>query len=221
MEQNYPQRGHLALNARFGLPAVAAACPATPAALTPTTAVRLPGDFVVWLLVLLELLTFGMLFLAFAGARLHQPALFAAGQATLDLNSGAINTALLVSASACAAQALHSVKAQRSRSAARWLIAALIFGLGFLGVKSLEYAAKWQEGIDIANNTFAMLYVGITGFHFLHAAVGCLLFALLWWPTRQGRYGPANCHTLETVTVFWHMVDLLWMVLFPLIYVLR
>lgn len=188
----------------------------------PTAATtRLPGDLVVWFLVLLELLTFAMLFVAFAGARLKHPDLFAAGQATLDLNSGAINTVLLISASACAARALHSVQQRSPQVAARWLLAALLFGLGFLGVKSVEYLHKWQEGIDVANNTFAMLYVGITGFHFLHAAVGCLFFALLWAPTRRGAYSPENCHTLETVTVFWHMVDLLWMVLFPLIYVLR
>jgi len=66
-----------------------------------------------------------------------------------------------------------------------------------------------------------MLYVMLTGFHFLHALVGCVLFALVWAPTRSGKYTPDNCSTLETVTVFWHMVDLLWMILFPLVYVLR
>ena len=53
------------------------------------------------------------------------------------------------------------------------------------------------------------------------AIVGVVFFALVWAPTRRGAYCPRNCHTLETVTVFWHMVDLLWMVLFPLVYVLR
>lgn len=188
----------------------------------PASSPRLPGDMVVWLLVLLELLTFAMLFIGFAGARLAQPEVFAAGQATLDLHSGALNTLLLVSASACAARALHAVRAQaRHRVAARWLLGALACGLGFMVVKTAEYVVKWQQGLDVANNQFAMLYVGITGFHFLHAGVGCLFFALLYRPTRRGTYGSGNCHTLETVTVFWHMVDLLWMVLFPLIYVLR
>lgn len=197
------------------------------ACLAPSTAANrpnapyLPGDLVVWLLVLLELLTFTILFVGFAGARLWQPEVFAQGQASLDLQSGAINTVLLITASACAALALHAVRQGQHRPGAHWLLGALLFGLGFIVSKSLEYAAKWQEGLDVANNTFAMLYVGLTGFHFLHALVGCLFFALLWWPTYQGRYGPGNCRTLETVTVFWHMVDLLWMVLFPLVYVLR
>ena len=190
-------------------------------ALEPMPGPRLPGDLVVWLLVLVELLTFGMLFIAFAAARLREPAVFAAGQATLDLNSGALNTVLLVSASGCAARALHAVRGGRSTAGARWLLGALACALGFLAVKGHEYADKWREGIDVANNTFYLLYVMLTGFHFLHAAVGCLLFALLWPPTRRGAYGPGHCHALETGVVFWHMVDLLWMVLFPLVYVLR
>lgn len=182
---------------------------------------RLVGDLVVWLLVLAELLTFGILFAAFAFARLREPGLFAAGQATLDLSTGATNTVLLVSASWCAARSVQAVRAGRSRQGARWLLGALACGCGFLVFKSLEYAHKWREGIDVAENTFYLLYVMLTGFHFLHAAVGCIIFAVLWAPTRRGAYGPQQCHALETGAVFWHMVDLLWMVLFPLVYVLR
>lgn len=181
----------------------------------------LPGDLVVWLLVLLELLTFTILFAGFAGARAFNPELFAQGQSTLDLQSGAINTVLLISASACAALALHRVREGEHKTGANWLVGAILFGLGFICVKSMEYFTKWQEGIDIADNTFGMLYIGLTGFHFLHALAGCIFFAMLLRPTFQGRYTPKNCRTLETVTVFWHMVDLLWMVLFPLVYVLR
>ncbi len=100
----------------------------------------------------------------------------------------------------------------------RWLWAS-----AFYVVRSTEYWQKWQLGLDFANNAFDMLYVMLTGFHFLHALVGCvLLFAMVWAPTRSGGdCTPDNCSTLETVTVFWHMVDLLWMILFPLVYVLR
>ncbi|WP_298213167.1 cytochrome c oxidase subunit 3 [Acidovorax sp.] len=182
---------------------------------------RLAGDLVVWLLVLAELLTFGILFAAFAVTRVREASLFAAGQATLELSTGAINTVLLVSASWCAARAVHAVRANASRQGARWLLGALACGCGFLLLKSLEYLHKWHEGIDVAENSFYLLYVMLTGFHFLHAAVGCIIFAVLWQPTRRGAYGPGNCHALETGAVFWHMVDLLWMVLFPLVYVLR
>ncbi|RQO80815.1 cytochrome c oxidase subunit 3 family protein [Acidovorax sp. FJL06] len=182
---------------------------------------RLVGDLVVWLLVLAELLTFGILFASFAVTRVRERALFAAGQATLDLSSGAINTVLLVSASWCVARSVHAVRADQSRTGARWLLGALTSGCGFLVLKTVEYVHKWNEGINVAENSFYLLYVMLTGFHFLHAAVGCILFAVLWRPTRHGAYGPGNCHALETGAVFWHMVDLLWMLLFPLVYVLR
>ncbi|PUA97365.1 nitric oxide reductase NorE protein [Acidovorax sp. 107] len=187
----------------------------------PAPAQRLPGDLVVWLLVLAELLTFGILFASFAVTRVRERALFAAGQATLDLSSGAINTVLLVSASWCVARSVHAVRAGQSGPGARWLLGALTGGCGFLVLKTLEYVHKWNEGIDVAENSFYLLYVMLTGFHFLHAAVGCIIFAVLWGPTRRGAYGPGNCHALETGAVFWHMVDLLWMLLFPLVYVLR
>lgn len=198
-----------------------AATPELSSTHAPADATRLPGDLVVWLLVLAELLTFAILFVSFAVARLREPALFAAGQATLDVGSGAINTVLLVSASACVVHALYAVRGGRSTPGARWLLAALACGLGFLVLKSVEYVHKWQEGIDVAENTFYLLYVMLTGFHFLHVVAGCIFFALLWPKTRRGTYGPHDCHALETGAVFWHMVDLLWMVLFPLVYVVR
>lgn len=182
---------------------------------------RLVGDLVIWLLVLAELLTFGMLFIAFALARIRERAVFSAGQATLDLSRGAINTVLLVTASWCVASSVRAVRVNDSKKGARWLLVALACGCGFLVLKSVEYLHKWQEGIDIANNSFYLLYVMLTGFHFLHATVGCIIFAVLWAPTRRGAYGADTCHALETGAVFWHMVDLLWMVLFPLVYVLR
>ena len=166
-----------------------------------TPAPRLVGDLVVWLLVLAELLTFGILFAAFAFARLREPGLFAAGQATLDLSTGAINTVLLVSASWCVARSVQAVRNGRSAQGARWLLGALACGCGFLVFKSLEYAQKWREGVDVAENTFYLLYVMLTGFHFLHAAVGCIIFAVLWRPTRRGAYGPQQCHALETGAV--------------------
>lgn len=198
--------------------------PSPPSTPTADDAQRLPGDLVVWLLVLVELLTFGILFGTFAITRLREAAVFRTGQAGLDLSSGAVNTLLLIGASWCAARAVHTLRShgtQASRASARWLVGALVCGCSFLLNKSLEYAHMMQRGLDVADNSFDLLYLMLTGFHFLHAAVGCVLFALVWWPTRKGAYGAGNCHTVETVAVFWHMVDLLWMLLFPLVYVLR
>jgi nitric oxide reductase NorE protein len=182
---------------------------------------RLPGDGVVWLLVLAELLTFGLLFLAFAVARWREPDVFAQGQGDLSLSTGAINTLLLVASSWCAARAVSALRRHHGQVAARWLLGALLGALGFLVVKSAEFAGKIAAGFDWATNSFTILYTLLTGFHFLHVLVGAIVFTVLGWKTRRGAYGPAALNGPESGAVFWHMVDLLWMVLFPLVYVIR
>ena len=191
---------------------------------TAAEAPRLRGDLAVWLLIGAELLTCGILFIAFAVARWRQPAVFAAGQGSLTLASGVVNTVLLLSGSAAVAGALSAARAGRSAAAARGLSAALACAVAFLVLKGHELADKLAAGADLDGDNFWTLYLMLTGFHFLHVAVAAVLLALLWRPTRQGRYGPGTpqgCHPLETGAIFWHMVDLLWIVLFPLVYVLR
>ena len=182
---------------------------------------RLRGDLGVWFVILLELLTFGILFVAFAFARNREPALFHAGQATLDLHSGAANTVLLITGSWCVARAVQAVRCNAMRPAGRWLLAALACGGGFVAVKLGEYAAKAQAWAALGDNTFYMLYFMLTGFHFLHVVVAMLALTYLWWRMQRGAYSRDDCHALETGAAFWHMVDLLWIVLFPLVYVLR
>ena len=197
------------------MPSSLSPAPASPCSATgnPTGAVsahraevpRLRGDLGVWLVILLELLTFAILFVSYAFARTREVELFNASQATLNLHTGALNTVLLISGSACA----------------RWLLAALACGSGFVGIKLWEYADKMAEGVDLSTNTFYMFYLLLTGFHFLHVLVGLLALGWLWLRTRRGAYDSTDCHALETGAAFWHMVDLLWIVLFPLVYVMR
>ena len=182
---------------------------------------RLAGDGVVWLLVLAELLTFGLLFTSFAVARWREPAVFAQGQAALSLNTGALNTLLLVAASWAAVRAVKAFEADRGDLGAHWLLAALAGALGFLVVKSHEFAGKLTAGFDWATNSFTLLYTLLTGFHYLHVVVGAIVFAVLWRKASAGAYGRSNHMAPASGAVFWHMVDLLWMVLFPLVYVIR
>lgn len=182
---------------------------------------RLAGDGVVWLLVLAELLTFGLLFVSFAVARWREPTVFAQGQAALSLHTGALNTLLLVAASWAAVRAVRCFESDEGRPGARWLLAALAGAIGFLVVKTLEFAGKVQAGFDWATDSFTLLYTLLTGFHYLHVLVGAIVFAVLWLKARAGAYGHANHMAPASGAVFWHMVDLLWMVLFPLVYVIR
>jgi nitric oxide reductase NorE protein len=182
---------------------------------------RLAGDGVVWLLVLAELLTFGLLFVSFAVTRHLQPEVFGPGQAALSLHTGALNTLLLVAASWAAVRAVRCFEADQGRAGAHWLLAALSGAIGFLVVKTHEFAGKVQAGFDWATDSFTLLYTLLTGFHYLHVLVGAIVFAVLWFKARAGAYGRANHMGPASGAVFWHMVDLLWMVLFPLVYVIR
>ena len=182
---------------------------------------RLVGDLAVWLIILAEMLAFCILFLSYAFARARDVALFNASQSTLDLHSGAINTVLLITGSWCVVRAVQAVRADASSAGARWLIAALVCGAGFVTLKVVEFSAKADAGIDLSTNTFYMFYLLLTGFHFLHVIVAMLFLSILLIKTLQGAYGAHDHHALESGAAFWHMVDLLWIVLFPLVYVMR
>ena len=182
---------------------------------------RLSGDLVIWLLILAELLTFGIFFMAYAFMRVGQVSLFNASQATLDLHTGGINTLLLITSSWAVARAVQSVRRDRNHTGANWLAVALMCGGAFLILKTLEYINKIQAGIDVSTNDFYLFYFMLTGFHYLHVIVGMVMLSLLWFFTRRGQYGRDNCHALETGAAFWHLVDLLWIILFPLVYVMR
>lgn len=182
---------------------------------------RLAGDLAVWLIILAELLAFGILFMSYAFARTFDVALFNASQRTLDLNSGAINTALLITGSWCVVRAVHAVRRDTSAQGARWLLAALACGSGFVVIKLMEFSAKADAGINLSTNTFYMFYILLTAFHFFHVLAAMVFLTILLFKTRAGRYGSRDVHALESGAAFWHMVDLLWIVLFPLMYVMR
>lgn len=182
---------------------------------------RLPGDLAVWIIILAELLAFGILFLSYAFARTFDVALFNASQQSLDLTSGAVNTALLITGSWCVVRAVQAVKQDAVSAGSRWLLAALVCGGGFVVIKVLEFYDKAQAGIDLSTNTFFMFYILLAGFHLFHVLAAMVFLTILLVKTHAGHYGQHDHHALETGAAFWHMVDLLWIVLFPLVYVTR
>jgi nitric oxide reductase NorE protein len=186
-----------------------------------TSSPRLPGDLFVWYVILLEGATFGVLFLAFAFTRLRHPALFEASQRQLDLSAGALNTALLLTASWCVARAVLAVRAGTRGAALRWLGAGMAGGAGFVALKLHEYADKAAQGIGLSTSLFFDFYFILTGFHLLHVLAGLLALGLCGMGLARQRGGVLNGHALETAAAFWHLVDLLWLVLFPLVYVVR
>jgi nitric oxide reductase NorE protein len=174
---------------------------------------QLPGNPMMWLLIWSELLVFGMAFVGFAGARLMDLQGFAQSQAQLDRLAGAVNTMVLITSGLCAALAVNAESRGRTGSMRLWLGTAVLLGLVFLGVKWVEYSAKLAHGIGIDTNTFFTLYFLITGFHAMHVVFGIVVLLVVGW-----KHSVAN---LETGAAFWHMVDLIWVILFPLIYLMR
>ncbi|THF57211.1 cytochrome c oxidase subunit 3 family protein [Pseudothauera rhizosphaerae] len=182
---------------------------------------RLAGDLAIWIFILAELLAFGVFFAAYAFARANDPALFAAEQLALNRSAGAINTVLLLTASYFVVRAVHAAEAGRGHRGARWLLAALGCAAGFVAIKLAEYAAAFEAGISLSSSTFHMFYLSLTFFHFMHVLLGMVILGALWVNARRGRYDADNMNGIESGAAYWHMVDLVWLVLFPLVYVIR
>ena len=182
---------------------------------------RVPGDLAMWCFILAELAVFGVFFLAYAWARRQQPALVAAGQGELELGLPTLNTLLLLAGSAAVLAALSAFSADRQRAGRRWLALTLLAGSGFLGLKGYELVGKALQGITLSSNDFWMFYLSLTVFHFLHVVLGMVIVAAVWRLARDGRYKPGSMDELETAAAYWHMVDLVWLLLFALVYVAR
>jgi nitric oxide reductase NorE protein len=173
---------------------------------------ELPGELMMWVLIASELMVFGAGLIAFLSVRIADPARFEADQALLDQGAGALNTLVLVTSGLFAAIALRSRESGRRSAARCWLIAASCLGVVFLIVKAFEYASKASLGIDIETSQFFTFYYLITGFHAFHVVAGIAVLGLVAWAD--------STRNMEAGVAFWHLVDLVWVLLFPIIYVL-
>lgn len=174
---------------------------------------RLPGNPMMWVLIWSELVVFGVSFIGFAIAHALQPDVFVQSQDSLNRFLGGINTMILVTSglfAALAVTAQHEGKTGRMRL---WIGGAVVLGCLFLWVKYLEYAEKFAQGIGLETNTFYTLYFLLTGFHAFHVVFGIIILIIVGWKNSN--------ENLEIGATFWHMIDLIWIILFPLIYLLR
>ncbi len=174
---------------------------------------ELPGDLMMWVLIASELLVFGAALIAFLAVRATDPVTFSADQALLDRTAGALNTIVLVTSGLCAGLAVVYREREQRSVARRWLFAAGVLGIVFLIVKSFEYANKAELGIGIETSAFFTFYYLTTGFHALHVIAGIVILGVVAWAD--------SVRNMEAAVSFWHMVDLIWVLLFPIIYLLR
>ncbi|NJM84235.1 MAG: cytochrome c oxidase subunit 3 family protein [Tabrizicola sp.] len=165
-----------------------------------------------WVLILSELAVFGAGLLAFLSVRLTDPTGFAEAQSHLHRTGAAANTLVLVTSGWLAALATRAAEAGQTRGLRLLLAAAIAFGAVFLTLKATEYADLWAQGIGTETHAFYTFSYLLTGFHAAHVAAGMILLTLVGWL--------GTPKAVEAGAAFWHMVDLVWILLFPVVYLL-
>ncbi|MHB0819007.1 cytochrome c oxidase subunit 3 [Stutzerimonas stutzeri] len=182
---------------------------------------RLPGDLAMWFFILVELSAFAILILAFAVTQLLHPELFAQSRAALDSSTGLALTLSLLTSGLFAALAVEQVRMDQSRRAAWLLLAALLTSCVYVVLKLDEYSHLSSLGLGMEHNTFFTLYWLLTGFHFLHVLLGMVILGWMAELCRRRAYSAQNHAGMESGVLYWHMVDMVWVLLFPLVYVLN
>ncbi len=180
-----------------------------------------PGDLAIWIFILAELGVFAVFFSAYAFTRANNVEMFNEFQLTLDKDSALLNTIALITSSYFVVRAVAAIKQNDSKLCMRWLLAALLMGAAFLVIKGGEFGHHYSLGINLRTNTFYMFYLSLTFFHFMHVILGMVILAAVAVGAKRGNYSAENHTGVETGASYWHMVDLLWMVLFPLVYIMR
>jgi len=184
-----------------------------------------PGDFTIWIIIYIELITFAALFLGYAYSRRLDLELFNKSQLLLEQNLGFINTIALITSSYFLVKAIEIIKKDKKTNtfllASNYILGAIGLGTIFLVLKIFEFSHKYEQGINLSTNTFFMFYFLLTIFHFMHVLLGVIILFNLYKKTKIGGYTKSNHLGLETGASYWHMVDLLWIILFPLIYIMR
>jgi nitric oxide reductase NorE protein len=176
-----------------------------------------PGGLLIWSLVLMELFTFGIALIAFAISGRNEPDVFHTGRQHLQPYYGVVNTVFLLVSGYFMAAAVERFK--RGANARPFIRIAMLGGCLFLILKGIEYHGKIESGFTLGHDTFFTYYWLLTVFHVLHVLVGLIILAVLHCRLRPAAK-PLEAEDVEAGAVFWHMCDLIWLVLFPVIYLL-
>ena len=177
---------------------------------------HLPGDGHMWVMVLGDLVIFAGYFVIFMIYRAMHPDEFLRAQQHLAINIGVLNTVILLSSSWFIARTVLATRAGRHQAAILFICAGGALGVAFMAIKSYEWFVKIRAGQTNSEMFFSFYYV-ITGVHLIHVLIGLIVLGVLVRELRTRRR-PA---LVESGAVYWHMVDLLWVVIFGLLYVMR
>lgn len=186
-----------------------------------------------WAFLATEVLFFGGLFVAYLVYRSGQPEVFAEASQKLSVMLGAINTGVLLTSSLTMALAVHAAQEGKRKVLVRFMVATIVLGLMFMGIKAVEYSHKFQEGLfpgsgftyDGAHAAGAQIYFSIyfmmTGVHALHMVVGVAILGIMTVFAARGKYTAEYYQPVEMFGLYWHFVDIVWIFLYPMLYLIN
>jgi len=184
----------------------------------------------IWVFLATEVLFFSGMLLAYTVLRHAYPEGFAEAGRDTKIVIGSVNTAVLLTSSATMAWAVHTAKLGHRKLLTILLVATAALGLVFVGLKGIEYAQEYAEhlvpGLDFSSDRphahaielFYFLYFALTGIHAVHLSIGIVIVGIMAWRASRGAFGPAYYTPVEITGLYWHFVDLVWIFLYPLIY---
>ena len=182
---------------------------------------HVPGEVGVWVFIFSEMIVFAVLFFTFLDSRAKDPELFETSRRTLHQTNGVILTVLLLTGSVLVAMAVGAVRRAQLRQAEKLIIGAVTCGVAFAVLKVFEYRDKISHDLTPKTNDFFTWYYVLTGLHWFHLTIGLTILLLMLRHVRKPALSVRQFRFVEGGACYWHMVDLLWIVLFPLLYLVR
>jgi nitric oxide reductase NorE protein len=179
---------------------------------------HVPGEPGVWIFLFGDMVVFGVFFATFMYQRSLAPELFDQSRHTLSIGIGLTNTLILLTSSLFVVTAVRAIRMSQRRPAQVLLAGGLVCGLAFVGFKAIEYTAKVSQGHVPTQNNFYLYFFILTGLHLFHVLIGLTVLILLLIQARHTELSATRMALVEGGACFWHLVDLLWIVLFPLLY---
>jgi nitric oxide reductase NorE protein len=181
----------------------------------------IPGEEGTWVFLFGDMTIFAVLFAAYLYHRGVEPSAFAESQAKLHQIFAIVNTLLLLTSSLLVVTAARSVRRGGSQLATRLTVGAFVLGLAFVVNKAIEYALETSAGLTPNTNSFFMYFYIVTGLHLFHVVIGLMLLGCMIFLTSRRCLSGRQQAYLDGIACYWHMVDLLWIVIVPLLYLVH
>lgn len=178
-----------------------------------------PGGILLWIIIFLELITFGMALVAMAYYDTQEPEIFHTSRLQLNSILGTINTLFLIVSGYFMAVSVRYLKKNEIKKSSLFLKLTMLGGVLFLVLKAFEYSHKIEMGLTIGYNTFFAFYWLLTLFHVIHVIVGLVILVSVHIGINK-KTSSTTIEDVEASAAFWHMCDLIWLLLFPIIYLL-